>query len=124
MDTSRTYRSTFQELVWHANTADTGGRYTSNQQLYDSMYTAWRVTSIPGKHSTLYLLPTEGVAHPIDVQAKCHAHFLSRCLQQLQTEDVYTAAWLKFWNSHFYMATALHMRTIPTRLHYLRLYFH
>ena len=50
--------------------------------------------------------------------------FFSRCLQRLQTEDAYTAAWLKLWNSHFYIAAALHMRTIPTRFPYLRLYFH
>jgi len=78
-----------------ARTADTGGRYTSNQQLYELMYTGWRDTSIPGTLSTLYILPTEGAANLIDVQAKCHAHFLSRCLQRLQTEDAYTAAWLK-----------------------------
>jgi len=69
MDTSRTYRSTFQELVWHANTAHTGRLYTSNQQLYDLMYTGWRDTSVPGNLSTPYLLPTEGVAHLIDIQA-------------------------------------------------------
>jgi len=86
------------------------------------MYTGWRDTTIPGTISTLYLLPTEGAANLIDVHSKCHAHFLSRCLQQLQTEDVYTAAWLKLWISHFYMATVLHMGTIPTRFHYLWLH--
>jgi hypothetical protein len=78
------------------------------------MCAGWR--SIPGTLSTLFLLPTEGVARLIDVQAKCHAHFLSRCLQRLQNEDAYSAEWLKLKNPHFYMATALHEGTMPTRL--------
>jgi len=96
--------------------------YKSNQQLYDLMCAGWR--NIPGTLSTLYLLPTEGVTNLIDIQAKCHAHFLSRCLQRLQNEVAYTAAWLKLLNPHFYMATALHMGTILTRFPYLGLYFH
>jgi len=97
----------FQDLVRHANTAHAGGRYTSNQQLYDLMYIGWR--NIRGTQSTLYLPPTKGVANLIDLQAKCHAHFLRRCLKWLHTEDAYTPAWLKLWNSHFYIVTALHM---------------
>jgi len=86
------------------------------------MYTGWR--NIPATLSTLYLPPKERVANLVNLQAKCLAHFLSRCLKRLQTEDAYTVACIKLWNSHFYIATALHMRTIPTRLPYLQHYFH
>jgi len=99
--------------------------YKSNQIKSTALWidVCW-LENIPDTLSTLYLLPTEGVPNLIDVQAKCHAHFLSRCLQRLQNEVAYTAAWLKLLNPHFYMATALHMGTILTRFPYLGLYFH
>jgi len=65
---SCTYISTFQDQVWHAITAHTRGRYTSNQQLYDLMYTGWR--NITATLSTLYLPPKERFANLIELQAK------------------------------------------------------
>jgi hypothetical protein len=120
-DTNRIYISTHQDLLLHANTAHTEGRYASNQQLYDLVYTGSR--NIPDTLSTLQLPATEVVANLIDVQAKCHALSLSRCLKRLQTEGTFTAAWLKLRNAHFYVAKALDVTTIPTRFPYWQLFF-
>jgi hypothetical protein len=64
--------------------------------------------------STLYLPPKEGVANVIDIQSKCYALFLNRCLWRLEPEHTLTAAWSKLWNDNFYMAKALDMRTSHT----------
>ena len=100
-DTNRTYVSAFKYLVLHANTSHTGGSfYTSNQQSSCVVKPAGEIFRVP--LSTMHLPPTEGGAKIVDVQAKCHVLFLSRCWKQLQTEDTLTARWFKLWKVHFY----------------------